>query len=201
MGCFAFGLADRTPTGATAQVTLTDIKPAPNREVLATVRFSPANVADGASWVREIAWQGGGLVGAPLERIGEGVYRTPEPLPVYGKWKAALRIENGHTLLGVPIYAPADAAIPLPATPALASFTRPLENDRQLLQRERKRDVPGWLWLAASLTVLVLALAFLTGLSVAVARYARGPRRDQPDAAQPTSRPPRIPVTAPGARA
>jgi hypothetical protein len=201
MACFAFGLADRTPAGASARVTLTEVKPAPDREVLATVRFSPADVADGASWVREIAWQGGGLVGAPLERIGEGVYRTPEPLPVHGKWKAAFRIENGHTLLGVPVYAPADAAIPLPGVPALASFTRPLENDRQLLQRERKRDVPGWLWLAASLTVLVLALAFLTLLSVAVARYARGPRRSEPEAAEPTQRPPRMPVTAPGARA
>jgi hypothetical protein len=201
MGCFAFGLADRTPTGASAQITLTEVKPAPQREVLATVRFSPADVTDGASWVREIAWQGGGLVGAPLERIGDGVYRTPEPLPVYGKWKSALRIENGHTLLGVPIYAPADAAIPLPAVPALASFTRPLENDRQLLQRERKRDVPGWLWNGASLTVLLLALAFLALLSVGIARYARGPRRAEPGAGEPTRGRPRMPATATGARA
>jgi hypothetical protein len=201
MGCFAFGLADRTPTGGSAQIKLTEVKPAPQREVLATVRFDPSDIADGASWVREIAWQGGGLVGAPLERISEGVYRTPEALPVYGKWKAALRVENGHTLLGVPIYAPADAAIPLPAVPALASFTRPLQNDRQLLQRERKRDVPGWLWLAASLTVLVLALAFLALLSVGIARYARGTKRDQPEAAKPSPGPPRMPVTAPGARA
>jgi hypothetical protein len=201
MGCFAFGLADRTPQGASAQITLTEVQAAPEREVLATVRFNPADVTDGASWVREIAWQGGGLVGAPLERIDEGVYRTPEPLPVYGKWKSALRIENGHTLLGVPIYAPADAAIPLPGVAALTRFTRPLENDRQLLQRERKRDVPGWLWLGASLAVLVLALAFLVVLSVGIARYARGSRRDQPEAAEPARGEPRLPTPARGARA
>jgi hypothetical protein len=201
MGCFAFGLADRTPKGASAQVTLTEVKPAPEREVLATVRFSPADVADGASWVREISWQGGGLVGAPLERISPGVYRTPEPLPVHGEWKAALRIQNGHTLLGVPIYAPADPAIPDPGVTAPASFTRPLEADRKLLQRERKDDVPGWLWLGASLTVLALGLAFLALLSMGIARYARGPRRYQPDAAEATRRPSRMPATAPGARA
>jgi hypothetical protein len=176
MGCFAFGLADRTPSGDSAQVTLTEVKPAPQREVMATVHFNPANVADGASWVREIAWQGGGLVGAQLERIGPGVYRTPQPLPVYGKWKSALRIENGHTLLGVPIYAPADAAIPAPGVAAAPSFTRPLENDRKLLQRERKRDIPGWLWMGASLAVLAMALAFLTVLSICLARYSRGRR-------------------------
>jgi hypothetical protein len=201
MACFAFGLADRTPQGGSAQVTLTGVKPAPDREVVATVRFSPANVAEGASWVREIAWQGGGLVGAELERIGEGVYRTPEPLPVHGKWKSALRIENGHTLLGVPIYAPADSAIPAPGVAAPPRFTRPLENDRRLLQRERKRDIPGWLFSAASLAVLVLGLGFLTLLSVAVGRYARGPRRAEPKAAERARERPPLPATAKGLRA
>jgi hypothetical protein len=201
MGCFAFGLADRTPSGDSAQIQLTQVSPPPNREVMATVRFNPPEVADGASWVREIAWQGGGLVGAQLERVAPGVYRTPEPLPVYGKWKSALRIQNGHTLLGVPIYAPADPAIPAPGVAATTIINRPLENDRRLLQRERKRDVPGWLWLGASLTVLFLALAFLTLLSVALARYSRGPRRTDPEAAQPTKRGPPLTTPASGARA
>jgi hypothetical protein len=201
MGCFAFGLADHTPSGDSASVTLTQVQGPPQREVLATVRFHPAEVTDGASWVREIAWQGGGLVGAPLQRIGDGLYRTPQPLPVYGKWKSALRIENGHTLLGVPIYAPADPAIPAAGSAALPSFTRPLEADRKLLQRERKRDVPGWLWLGASLIVLVLALAFLLVLAVCLARYSRGPRPEQPKARKPTPGRPRLPATAPRARA
>ena len=77
MGCFAFGLADRTPQGASAQVTLTQVKGPPQRQVLATVRFDPPNVTDGASWVREIAWQGGRLVGAPLRAAWER--RLPHP--------------------------------------------------------------------------------------------------------------------------
>ncbi len=60
MGCFAFGLADSNP-GGSAQVTLTEVTPPPNREVLATVRFEPAEVTEGANWVRGIAWQGGAL--------------------------------------------------------------------------------------------------------------------------------------------
>jgi hypothetical protein len=101
----------------------------------------------------------------------------------------------------VPIYAPADPAIPAPGVTAPPSFTRPLENDRRLLQRERKRDTPGWLWLGASLAVLVLALAFLTLLSVALARYSRGSGRMEPEAAQSRRGPPRLPTPASGARA
>jgi hypothetical protein len=181
MGCFAFGLADNTPKNVTAQVTLADTKTGPDREVMATVRLNPPDIADGASWVREIAWQGGGLIGAPMERIGPGVYRTTEPLPVHDDWKSAIRIQNGHTLLGVPIFAAPDSAIPDPGVAAPASFTRPLENDRKLLQRERKDDVPGWAWLAAELSVLVMGLVFLTLLAFGISRYARGPRRDEPE--------------------
>jgi hypothetical protein len=174
MGCFAFGLADRTPSGAGTQVTLTEVTPAPKREVLATVRFNPPAIADGASWVRGISWQGGDLVGFPLEKIGEGVYRTPKPLPVYGDWKAGIRIQNGHSVIGTPIYAPADAAIPVPEVPASASFTRPLSPDRELLQRERKRDVAPWLWNAAGLVVLLLFFGFFGLIAVALNRYSRG---------------------------
>ena len=174
LGCFAFGLADRSLTGR-AQVTLTEVSPPPEREVLATVRLDPADVAEGASWARGIAWQGGGLVGFDLEEISPGVYRTPEPLPVYGDWKAALRFHNGHTMAGVGIFAPEDPAIPAEEEPALPSFTRDLRSpDRELLQRERKDDVAGWLWPVASLSVLVVALAFLTVLGWGLGRFARG---------------------------
>jgi hypothetical protein len=200
IGCFAFGLADRTPDGGTARVTLADVKSAPDREVLATVRFDPPGLADGASWVRDIAWQGGGLVGSQMKRIGEGVYRSRQPLPVHDDWKAAIRMHNGHTLLAVDLYAPADPAIPAPGTPVEASFTRALEPDRVLLQRERKRDVPGWLFTTGVLATMALILAFLVLLGMGVSRYARGPRRAEPGP-EPTPGRPRLPATVPGARA
>jgi hypothetical protein len=173
MGCFAFGLADHTPR-ASAELTLTEAAPAPHREVLATVRFDPPQVADGASWVRGIAWQGGGLVGFALDKVADGVYRTPSPLPVYGNWKAGIRLQNGHSVIGVPIYAPEDSAIPVPEVPAQAQMTRPLQPDRVLLQRERKRDVPSWLWLTASIVVFFLFIGLFCVLGWGLNRYSRG---------------------------
>lgn len=182
-GCLAFGLADRNPTGVRADVALTEVSPAPEREVLATVRFED-DVAEGASWVQGIAWQGGSLVRMDLDRIGEGVYRTPEPLPVYGDWKAGFRVQNGRSVMGLELRAPADEAIPLPEVPALASFTRELRPDREILQRERDPDAQPWLWNLAALAVLAFALAFLGLLAWGIDRFSRG---------APAPRPPRTP--------
>ena len=201
IGCFGFGLADRTPDGGSARVTLAEVNPAPDREVIATVRLDPPALADGASWVRDIAWQGGGLVGSQMERIGEGFYRSRQPLPVHDDWKAAVRMHNGHTLLAVELYAPPDPAIPSPGVSAPAAFTRDLQPDRVLLQKERKRDVPSWLFTAGVVGVLALILAALVGLGIGLSRYARGPRREEPEATEPTPGRPRLPATARGARA
>ncbi len=182
MACFAFGLADRRSDG-TAQVTVTEVAPPPEREVVATVRVESADIAEGASWARGIAWQGGDLVGFDLDEVGPGVFRTPEPLPVHGNWKAAVRFHNGHTMAGVEIFAPEDAGIPAPEVPAV-SATRELRSpDRDMLQRERRDDVAPWIWTAASLSVLAMALAFLTLLGWGIGRYARGPRAPRPDRA------------------
>jgi len=127
MGCFAFGLADRTPSGDSVQITLTEVKPAPQRE---GARHGPASARPAPPTAPAGCAKSPGRAAAWSARRSNGSARAstarPEPLPVYGKWKSALRIENGHTLLGVGIYAPADAAIPVAAEPALPSFTRPL---------------------------------------------------------------------------
>jgi hypothetical protein len=52
-----------------------------------------------------------------------------------------------------------------------------------MLQRERRDDVAPWIWTAASLSVLAMALAFLTLLGWGIGRYARGPREPRPDRA------------------
>jgi hypothetical protein len=168
-------LVERRPDGITATVTLHQAQPG---EATATVRFHPQDVAEGATWVRAIAWQGGGRVGFPLERVREGLYRTPEPLPIRGDWKTGVRILNGRMLLGLPIYAPEDRAIPAAEIPAKPRFTRAMRPDRELLQRERKASVPGWTWTVASLSVLALFLTFLSVLAAGVARFAaRATRR------------------------
>jgi hypothetical protein len=101
------------------------------------------------------------------------VFRTTEPLPVSGSWKALLRLQNGSTLADVPVYLPADPAIPAAGIPALPRFTRALVSDSQLMQRERKRDVPGWLWAAGIGSVLVMIALILLILGWSLDRVTR----------------------------
>ncbi|HEY4097916.1 MAG TPA: hypothetical protein VGM33_20510, partial [Baekduia sp.] len=171
----AFGLSTSAPHGERATVAL---HTAPGghpgqRYVTGTVRLSPRDAADGAAWVSVTSWQDGGLKVDRLARVSEGVYRFRTPAPAYGDWKTILRVQNGRTIMGLPIYLPADPAIPVPGVAASAHFTRAFVADHKLMQRERKDDIPGWLWTAACLVVLVLSLIFMASLAWGVARVAR----------------------------
>jgi hypothetical protein len=144
----------------TAKVTLTDAKPPPKREVDATVTLDPPDAADDAYWFVSTAWQGkeGHSPVAKLEKVSPGVWRTKEPLPVYGDWKTTIRLQKGTAVQGLAIYFPEDKAIPVKGVPAEPSFTRSFERDKKLLQREQKADVPGGLVLIAYLTVLIIGI-------------------------------------------
>jgi hypothetical protein len=171
----AFGLATTAPKSMSATFALKD---APGgtpqqRSVVGTVRLNPRDLADDAAWVTVTSWQDGGLKVDRLQKIGEGVYRFRAPAPAYGDWKTILRVQTGRTIMGVPVYLPEDAAIPAKEVPAVANATRRFVPDRMLLQRERKDDVPAWLWTAACLVVLVLSLIFMASLAWGVARVAR----------------------------
>lgn len=139
-------------------------------EVVATVRFNdPARVRH-ADWLSSLAWQGGRtLHNEPLRAIGNGLYRSA-PIPVGGSWKAMLRVHRGGVLAAMPVSLPADPAIPAAAVPASRSFERAFVPDSQLLQRERRTDVPGWLWGAAGAVVLGFFVALLTLLGWALGR-------------------------------
>ena len=106
-----------------ATVTLTTVKQPPNRTVSATVHLDPPNAADNARWLNITAWQGGGSVVNPLKKIGPGVYRTTEPIPIGGpKWKVTLRLQRGSAVLGLPIYLPADRGDPRQGDPRPAGL-------------------------------------------------------------------------------
>jgi hypothetical protein len=172
-GAFADGLWTTDPQNVRAQVTLQTLRPGPEREVRATVRIDPPRAADDPAWLNVTAWQGGGLVIHRLAAQGGGVYRMTEPIPVHGDWKVSIRIQRGREILGLPLYMPEDTAIPAPKVAAKRSFTRAFVSDHQLLQRERKQGVPGWLTTVAPLCVLALALGFLTTLGLGLGRVAR----------------------------
>jgi hypothetical protein len=200
-GAVAYLLPLHGPDGVRASVKLSEVRPAPHREVMATVRYEPATAADGAYWLRSISWQGHDkLRGAPLRRIGEGIYRTTEPIPAYGSWKSAIRLHRGRLMSTLPIYAPADPAIPVPAISAPSSFQRPLIDERQFLQRERRRDVPAWLFGVAGLVVLACFSVLLAIIAWGLARICRSaPGVESPparEAGQGAGTPPRRAVPA-----
>jgi hypothetical protein len=148
--------------------------------VTIAARLDPAGAADDAAWLQVTAWQGDGLVVDRLVLDGAGGWRTTRAIPVDGDWKVQLRLQTGRHVLGVPVRLPADAAIPANEVPAEASAERAFVPDRTLLQRERKGDVPGWLWGGASAIVLALALALLGALAWALGRVARQSRAGAP---------------------
>jgi hypothetical protein len=180
----ANGIVTADPQGVRADVQLSRTG---QGEAAATVRFDPPSAAKDAQWVQTTAWQGGGLRVEQMERVGEGVYRTTEPIPVTGDWKTLVRLHRGRELAGIPVYLPADPAIPAPEVAAKPSFERPLVDETQILQRELKDDVPGWLWGAASLLVLVISVSFVLALGWGTSRLARGAREPSPPR-EPSSR-------------
>jgi hypothetical protein len=113
----------------------------------------------------------------PLEKVSTGVYRTTKPIPVYGSWKATMRIQQGDALISMPLFMPKDQAIPAKEVPAKPTFTRAFLKDKEVLQREQKQGVPGFLTLAAYLTVLAIALSLIALISWALLRVDRGEAR------------------------
>jgi hypothetical protein len=169
----ANGLVTTQPTQLRAEVSLTDTRPAPNREALAVVRFDPPSTADDKAWLTVTAWQGGGFVLDRLERVSDGVYRTTRPVPLHGEWKSILRLHRGREVLGVPFFLPEDPAIPARQVSAPARFTRTFSTDHEILQREVKDGIPGWLWTTASSVVLLISLGFVASLAWGVGRIGR----------------------------
>jgi hypothetical protein len=172
---WALPLSDTGPERA--QVALKDIDSGKERTVSATIKLDPRDSVDDPEFMNVTAWQGGGSVVDPLERVGEGVYRTTEPIPVYGGWKSTLRIQHGDALISMPLFLPKDEAIPAKEVPAHANFTRAFQPDIEVLQREKKQDVPGFLTLIAYLTVLAIALALIALIAWSLLRVDdEGPR-------------------------
>jgi hypothetical protein len=157
--------------GVRAQVALTDVQGGPERTVAADVRLDPPNAAAGAEWLTATAWQGDGLVVDRLEPVGPGHYRTTQPIPVNGNWKALVRLHRGDSLTAAPIFLPSDRALRAAEVPAKPRFTRELVDDHKILQREQQ-PAAGWLWGVAYAVVAAIALGLLGLLAWGLHRMA-----------------------------
>jgi hypothetical protein len=167
----ALALPKPAEPGVTVTATVSDATPGPERAVNATVNVTPPNVAGDAEWLTVTSWQGGGLVVDRLRQIAPGTYATTEPIPAHASWKSMIRLHEGASIMSVPIFLPADPAIPVPGVPADPQFTRPFVADRLVLQREQKTAAPA-LWTAAYGAVLAITLGFLLLLAWGVHRVA-----------------------------
>jgi hypothetical protein len=172
-------MASNGPERAT--VRLTEAPSQDGRAVQATIRISPRDGLEGANFANVTAWQGGGSVVGDLRRVGPGLYRTTEPIPVHGGWKAMIRVQTGNSLVSVPIYLPRDKAIPAPEVPARESFTRPFVRDVKILQREQKQGVPGILKLLAYLTVAAITAGLIVLIAWALVRLEGSGQEIGPD--------------------
>jgi hypothetical protein len=162
----------RTEPGppVTAAVALEEAAPGPAREVHATVRLDPPGAARDARWFHVMAWQGGASRLVELREVAPGTYRTARPVPVHGDWKANVRVHVGASILALPVYLPADPAIPAPAVRASETFERPFVADSDVLRRE-ERAAASWLTGAAYGTLAVIGLAWLLAVGAAVTRF------------------------------
>jgi hypothetical protein len=171
-GAVANGLRTEVPENASATIALTDLPSEPGqRMVSADVRITPTDlISADPEWVTILSWQGGiandrGLAIDKLKNVGPGHYVSTQPIPVWGKWKTLLRVQDGTTMAGVPIFLPADPGIGAVETPALASSTRPFVQEITILQRERNQNHPDWLFTAAALVVLACTLVLIAVLT------------------------------------
>jgi hypothetical protein len=180
-GLLAFPLNTTGTSDVSASVQLRDVHGGAQRTVAATVTMNPRDGADGANWLTATAWQGGGRIVDKLREVRPGVFQSNVPLPVYGEWKTMIRMHKGNAVLGLPIYAPQDKAIPVPAIRAPASFTRPFFSDKELLQREARIADPAVTY-AAYGVVLGFTLLLLAAIAWALHRVGRtaGQRREPP---------------------
>ena len=143
VACVGLALPMTADPGWKATVTAEDVAGSGERQAFLTVAVSPADAARDAHWFNTLSWQGrrtgeGGLVVADLRATGTpGVYRTERPVPLEGTWKTLLRIHKDRALVALPVWMPADEAIPVAAVPAPApTVTRDFVADKTVLQRE-----------------------------------------------------------------
>jgi hypothetical protein len=174
VGVIAFLIPVNAGDGVRANFNLDIRDTSEGRVATGTVQLDPPDAADDSYWFNVTSWQGGERAKVDnLDEIGPGTYRITEPIHVDGTWKTTLRLHDGRELAGLPIFLPADPAIPVSEVPVQPQFSREFVLDKENLQREQKDDVPGWLTLAAYIGVGAISLALIGIVAWGLTRLER----------------------------
>ncbi len=167
------GLALPMPRGSGDVTADIRLERTGNDQALVHVDLEPTDAASDARWFQTIAWQGGGLLLAEMEEVGDGSYVSDRPLPVDGRAKVLVRLHRGGEMMAAPVYFPADPEIDepeIPATDRVVDFT----GEREFLLRETTDG--GWILSAIIYGLLALvAAAWVTAFAVVGSRVRKGP--------------------------
>lgn len=177
---------DHPPDDLQVTLDLSPVEATGGDAVNAELTLHPTDAAaGGVEWLTVTAWQGADWedrqsVIDRLEPVGEGTYRTTQPIPVNGNWKALVRLHDGRVMGAAPIFMPADEALDADEIPATDGATRDFVYGKQLLQREAM-DVPQYLW-----NIGYAVLALIIGTWIAAIGWGLSVlRRTRPDAGDP----------------
>ncbi|GGO92961.1 hypothetical protein GCM10011584_30560 [Nocardioides phosphati] len=146
-----------------------------------TITFKGDDPTTDAVWFTALAWQGypnaaieptakiptdpyagvPGIVRTPMVATGTpGQYRTKYPLPLYGHWKSMIRLHTGTTtMMAFPVFFNDDPAVTGPRGREIRianGGTVASQYEPHLLQRERRDDIPAWLWVGGNVVVFSL---------------------------------------------
>ncbi|MEV6285876.1 hypothetical protein [Kribbella sp. NPDC051770] len=177
LGVVFFCVPRSAEPGVSATISLEQVATGAEPTAYVTVKVDPVDAAEGARWFEAMAWQGGGLELHPLQKVADGVYRSQEPLPMYGKWKSMVRLHQGaRDLVAAWVYAPEDAAIQKPAVQVSNGQTVQFIGEQEVLRREERTDVPQWMWNGGYALLAVVGLLEILGIAWLVGRGARGGR-------------------------
>jgi hypothetical protein len=170
LGVNALWLVD--DTGVRTDVTITPTAAVDGvRAGYVTAKVTPASAAQDASWFTVLAWQTGEKrTHAQMVLQADGTWRSDKPVPLGGKGKTLLRLHKGRSMIGVALHLPRDPAIPSPGVTRPDAFSAALVDDHRLMQTERRDYVPAWLWTPAAIVMLLCCAAFLTAMSIGIAR-------------------------------
>lgn len=163
--------------GVSGTVTLDRVATGAEPTAYVTVKLTPADAAEDARWFEAMAWQGGGLKTFRMEKVADGIYKSTDPLPMYGKWKSMVRLHQGQRdMVAMWVYAPEDAAIQKPAVQASDGQTVTFIGEQEVLRREERTDVPRWMWNGGYALLAVVGSLEIIGIAWLVGRGARGGR-------------------------
>ncbi len=173
-------------------------------EAYVTLTVDDPERIDDAIWFMGFSWQGWkkgidpatlpldpiakvpGVVRSPMQPTGEpGVYRSKDPMPLYGEWKTMIRLhEAPRTMMTFVLHMPDDPALKSARGRLIhqaEGTTVEADYEPKMLQRERKDGIADWVYNTANYAVLGMWVLVMLGYGACYNRAAGLGRREDAD--------------------